>query len=214
MHKKPHAAPSCCLCSRHAPLIELGIVLLHGEIPLLWGCHYNLRPSRSNHGHLVPLRPAQPRSSKAQGVQRAGWTQPWMCVNVSGFVPVKREPEQCLCIAVPTELGPSRHPVSSSRASSDPRSPDDSQLHPREEVLVGKEDPGNLAEEVEGGSFPYAERERDGTLGFHNPQTFSTTPFSHFRPPVQAELADTDMRRLTPHPVHWFPKANSNRKLQ
>lgn len=27
-------------------------------------------------------------------------------MNVSGFVPVKREPEQCLCIAVPTELGP------------------------------------------------------------------------------------------------------------
>lgn len=131
-----------------------------------------------------------------------------MCVNVSGFVPVKREPEQCLCIAVPTELGPSRDLVSSSRASSDPHSPEGSQLHPREEALAGKE------EEVEGGRFPCPEKGRDGTLGFHNPQTFPTTPFSHFRPPVQAELADTDTHRLTPHPVQWFPKANSNRKLQ
>lgn len=72
-----------------------------------------------------------------------------MCVNVSGLVPVKRGPEQCLCIAVPTELRASTDPVSSSRASSDARSPEGSQIHPREEVLVGKEDPGNLAEEVE-----------------------------------------------------------------
>lgn len=137
-----------------------------------------------------------------------------MCVNVSGFVPVKREPEQCLCIAVPKELGPSRDLVSSSRASSDSCSPEGSQLHPREEVLVGKEDPGNLAVEVERGHFSYPEKGRDTTLGFHNPQTLPATPFSHFRPPVQAELADTDTCRLTPHPAHWFPKANSNRKLQ
>lgn len=137
-----------------------------------------------------------------------------MCVNVSGFVPVKREPEQCLCIAVPTKLGPSRDLVSSSRASSDPHSPEGSQLHPREEVLLGKEDPRNLAEEVEGRCFPHPKKGRDSTLGFHNPQTFPTTPFSHFRPLVQAELADTDMHRLTPHLVQWFPKANSNRKLQ
>lgn len=137
-----------------------------------------------------------------------------MCVHVSGFVPVKRVPEQCLCIAVPTELGPSRDLVSSSRASSDSHSPEGSQLHPREEALVGKEGPGNLEEEVEGGHFPYPEKGRDGTLGFHNPRTLSTTPFSHFRPPVQAELADTDRRRLTPRPAQWFPKANSNRKLQ
>lgn len=137
-----------------------------------------------------------------------------MCVNVSGFVPVKREPEQCLCIAVPTELGPFRDLISSSRTSSDPRSPEGSQLHPREEVLVGKEDSGNLVEEVERGCFSYPEKGIDTTLGFHNPQTLPTTPFSHFRPLVQAELADTDTRRLTPHPVHWFPKAKSNRKLQ
>lgn len=135
-----------------------------------------------------------------------------MCVNVSGFVPVQRGPEQCLCIAVPTELGPSRDLVSSSRASSDAHSPEGSQLHPREEVLVRKEDP--LAEEVEGGRSPYPEKGRDGTLGFHNPETLPTTPFSQFRPPVQAELADTDTHRLTPHPAQRFPKANSNRKLQ
>lgn len=137
-----------------------------------------------------------------------------MCVNVSGFLPVKRGPEQCLCIAVPTELGSSRDLVSSSRASSDAHSPEGSQLHPREEGQVRKEDPGNLAEEVEGGRSPYPEKGRDGTLGFHNPQTLPTTPFSQFRPPVQAELADTDTHRLTPHPAQRFPKANSNRKLQ
>lgn len=70
-----------------------------------------------------PRSPCATEASPAPGQQstgsaRAGWTQLWMCVNVSGFVPVKREPEQCLCIAVPTELGPSRDLVSSSRASS------------------------------------------------------------------------------------------------
>lgn len=135
-----------------------------------------------------------------------------MCVNVSGFVPVQRGTEQCLCIAVPTELGPSRDLVSSSRASSDAHSPGGSQLHPREEVLVRKEGP--LAVEVEGGRSPYPGKGRDGILGFHNPQTLPTTPFSQFRPPVQAELADTDTHRLTPHPAQQFPKANSNRKLQ
>lgn len=79
---------------------------------------------------------------------------------------------------------------------------------------MGKEDPGNLAEEVEVGHFPNPEKGRDRTLGFHNPQTLPTTPFSRFRPPVQAELADADTRRLTPHPAQWLPKANSNRKLQ
>lgn len=137
-----------------------------------------------------------------------------MCVNVSGFVPVKRVPEQCLCIAVPTELGPSRDLVSSSTASSDSHSPEGSQHHPKEEVVVGREGPGNFAEEVEEGRFPYPEKGRDGTLGFHNPQTLPTPPSSRFKPPVQAELADTDRRRLTPRPAQRFPKANSNRKLQ
>lgn len=54
----------------------------------------------------IEASPASEQQSR--GLQRAGWTQLWMCVNVSGFVPVQRGPEQCLCIAVPTELGPSR----------------------------------------------------------------------------------------------------------
>lgn len=37
---------------------------------------------------------------QSRGLQRTGWTQLWMCVNVSGLVPVQRGPEQCLCIAV------------------------------------------------------------------------------------------------------------------
>lgn len=63
---------------------------------------------------------------QSRGLQRTGWTQLWMCVNVSGLVPVQRGPEQCLCIAVPTELGPSRDLVSSSKASSDAHSPEGS----------------------------------------------------------------------------------------
>lgn len=35
----PHAA---CAPPGDVPLEELGIVLLCEEIPLLWGCHYNL----------------------------------------------------------------------------------------------------------------------------------------------------------------------------
>lgn len=112
-------------------------------------------------------------------------------------MPVKREPEQaplkqCLCIAVPTEPGPSRDLVSSSRASSDPCSPEGSQLHPREEAVVGKEDPGNLAEEMEGGGRGLSLlriRERwDPVLpATHRPSLQLPLPISD--PPVQAEVA-------------------------
>lgn len=112
-------------------------------------------------------------------------------------MPVKREPEQalleqCLCIAVPTEPGPSRDLVSSSRDSSDPRRSEGSQLHPREEVVVGKEDPGNLAEDMEGGgrglSLPrIGERWHPGLPATHRPSLQLPLPISD--PPMQAEVA-------------------------
>lgn len=135
-------------------------------------------------------------------------------------MPIKREPEQarfeqCLCIAVPTEPGPSGDLVSGSRASSDPCSPEGSQLHPREEAVMGKEDPGNLAEEMEEGGFPYPEKRRDGTPGFQQP---TDLPYNFLYPfqtsPCKQRWLPTDTCRLTPHPSQWFPKPNSNRKLQ
>lgn len=108
-----------------------------------------------------------------------------MCVNVSGFLPVKRGPEQCLCIAVPIELGPSRDLVSSSRASPDAHSPEGSQLHSREEEQVRKKDPGNLAEEVEGGCSPYPKKREIWYPGLPQP---TDTPYNSLFP-VQTSSA-------------------------
>lgn len=102
-------------------------------------------------------------------------------------MPVKREPEQapleqCLCIAVPTKPAPSWDPASGSRASSDPCSPEGSQLHQREEAVVGKEDPENLAERWKEGAFLAQKRGEMAPWASNNPQALPTTSFTHVRP--------------------------------
>lgn len=109
--------------------------------------------------------------------------------------------EQCLCIAVPTEPSPSRDLVSGSRASSDLQSLEGSQLHPREEAVAGKEDPGNLAEEMEGGgrglSLPrIRERWHPALPATHRPSPQLPLPISD--PAVQAEGAA--YRHVQTHP--------------
>lgn len=107
MHEKLHAVPSCCLCSRDVPLKSWGSCCFVGKSL----CHGGVTTIYDQAGAttVTLCHQGQPSLRAAsRGLQRAGWTQLWMCVNVSGFVPVQRGPEQCLCIAVPTELGPSR----------------------------------------------------------------------------------------------------------
>lgn len=62
--------------------------------------------------------------------------------------------------------------------------------------------------------LPHPEKGRDipwaSTTHRHSLQL--PFPISHLL--CRQELADKDTHRLTPHPVQWFPKANSNRKLQ
>lgn len=103
-------------------------------------------------------------------------------------MPIKREPqqaplEQCLCTAVPTEPGPSGNVAPAPEPAQPPQPRQDSQLHPREEAVVGKKDPGNLAEEMEGGGFHYPEKGKGEPWASSNPQTFPTPSLTHFSPP-------------------------------
>lgn len=92
-----------------------------------------------------PWSPCATEASPALGQQSTGSAEgrldPIMdvCQCVRGFVPVKREPEQNLCIAVPTELGPSRDFVSSSRAR--PLQPRRFPASPKRRGASGKERP-------------------------------------------------------------------------
>lgn len=134
-------------------------------------------------------------------------------------MPVKREPEQapleqCLCIAVPTELGPSRDLVSSSRASSDPCSPEGSQLHPRRGGS-GKGRPRESCRRSGGrGAFLTQKKGEMAPWASSNPQTFPTTSFTHFRPPHAGRGGCLQTRvgsHLTPH--SGFPNQTATGNL-
>lgn len=107
--------------------------------------------------------------------------------------------EQCPCIAVPTEPGPSGDFVSGSRASSDPHSPASSQLHPREEAGWGNEDPGTSQKRwsKDGLSLPRVrDRWHPGLSATHRPSLQLPSPVSD--PPCKQRWLPTATRRLTP----------------
>lgn len=71
-----------------------------------------------------------------------------------------------------------------------PPQPSEFPASPKGRGRMGKGRPRNLAEEMEQGwAFLTQSKGQMAPWAFSNPQTFPTTPFTLFRPPVQAEVA-------------------------